>query len=91
MVDYFLDENRPETCAALGLDCRTCIERSAASVAHICHGLKPAGLQRMFVRIYTSPGCAHMAQPFQAAYDEFATPAMKPMLVAAGAASAVAA
>ncbi len=83
-VDHFLDENRPETCNALGLECRSCVERSASSVAHICHGLKPAAIAGMFVQIYVSPGCAHMAHAFEAAYYEACAPIRKPVLMAIG-------
>jgi hypothetical protein len=81
-MDYLLDENRPETCTALGLDCRTCMHKSATSVAHVCHGLESAGVQRIFARLYTSSGCAHMAGVFEAAYMEASNPVRKPVLVA---------
>ena len=87
LVDYFLDENRPETCSALGLECHTCVQRSAASVAHICHGLQASALAGMFGQIYASPGCAHMANSFEAAYYEACAPIRKPVLVAIGAAA----
>ncbi len=80
-MDYLLDENRPETCMALGLDCRTCIQKSASSVAHVCQGLEPSGIRRIFVQLYTSAGCAPMAGAFEAAYLETASPVRKPMLV----------
>ncbi len=88
LVDYFLDENRPETCSALGLECRTCVQRSAASVAHICHGLQPEAIAGMFPQIYSSPGCAHMAEAFAASYYEACAPIRKPVLVAMSATAA---
>jgi hypothetical protein len=87
-MDYLLDENRPETCLALGLDCHTCIQKSATSVAYVCHGLESPGIQRIFVRIYTSAGCAPMACAFEAAYLDVSTPVRKPVLVARSASSA---
>ena len=81
-MDYLLDENRPETCLALGLDCRTCIRKSASSVAYVCHGLEAGGIRRIFVQLYTSPGCAPMADAFEQAYVEASLPARKPVLVA---------
>ena len=81
-MDYLLDENRPETCLALGLDCRTCIRKSASSVAHVCHGLETGGIRRIFVQLYTSPGCAPMAGAFEQAYKEASMPARKPVLIA---------
>jgi hypothetical protein len=80
-MDYLLDENRPETCLALGLDCRTCIQKSASSVACVCHGLQPVGIFRIFEQLYTSPGCAPMAEAFESAYLEASSPIRKPVLV----------
>ena len=81
-MDYLLDENRPETCLALGLDCRTCIQKSASSVAHVCYGLESAGILRIFNQLYTSQGCAPMAESFEIAYLEASNPVRKPVLVA---------
>jgi hypothetical protein len=81
-MDYLLDENRPETCIALGLDCRTCVQKSASSVAHVCHGLEPVGIRRIFVQLYTSSGCAPMAEAFEIAYVEASNPVRKPVLIA---------
>lgn len=81
-MDYLLDENRPETCMALGLDCRTCVQKSASSVAHVCHGLESVGIQRIFTRLYTSPGCIPMAAAFEVAYLEASNPVRKPVMMA---------
>jgi hypothetical protein len=86
-MDYLIDENRPETCAALGLDCRTCVQKSASSVAHVCHGLESTGILRIFTHMYTSQGCSPMAAAFEAAYVEASTPVRKPVLVARAAGS----
>ena len=63
-------ENRPETCSALGLDCGACIHQAAASVARICQGLEPHGVQQIFLQLYPSQGCQPMAQAFELAYRE---------------------
>ncbi|HTP85708.1 MAG TPA: hypothetical protein VMJ34_02120 [Bryobacteraceae bacterium] len=81
-MDYLIDENRPETCLALGLDCRTCVHKSASSVAHVCHDLDSTGVRRIFERLYTSPGCAAMVGAFEQAYFDATPPARKPVLVA---------
>jgi hypothetical protein len=65
-----LDENRPEICSALGLDCGTCIHSAAASVARICHDLDGRGVQQIFVQLYPSSGCQPMARAFELAYQE---------------------
>ena len=83
-------ENRPETCSSLGLDCGTCIQRSASTAAAICPDLQPAGVHRIFFQLYPSPGCHPMAHAFMRAYDD-AGDAVKPMVVAARATAAAAA
>ena len=85
-----LTENRPETCASLGLKCSACVRQAAHSVAGVCRGLDPAGLQQVFVQLYPSPFCRPMAQAFAVAYlESSATP--KPILTFATAASAASA
>ena len=86
----FLNENRPETCSSLGLDCGTCIQRCAATTAAVCPGLQPAGVHRVFFQLFSSPGCHPMAHVFMRAYDEAITPS-KPMGVAVRASAAAAA
>jgi hypothetical protein len=81
-MDYLLDENRPETSLALGLDCRTCIQKSASSVEHVCPGMAGAGIQRIFGQLYTSAGCAPMAAAFEIAYMDASSPVRKPVAMA---------
>jgi hypothetical protein len=83
-------ENRPETCSSLGLDCASCIQRSASTSAAICPGLQPAGVHRIFFQLYSSPGCHPMAHAFMRAYSDAGTPS-KPMVVAVRATAAAAA
>ncbi|MBZ5608105.1 MAG: hypothetical protein LAP38_07605 [Acidobacteriia bacterium] len=84
-----LTENRPETCAALGLKCGACVRDTAASVAGICRGLQTDGIQQIFFQLYSSPGCRPMAQAFEMAYRESSQP-VQPMLTLVSAASAAA-
>jgi len=65
-----LNENCPDSCSKIGLDCGTCIHQSAASVATVCHGLDARGVQQLFVQLYSSPACHHMAPAFEQAYRE---------------------
>jgi hypothetical protein len=81
-----LTENRPETCATLGLDCGTCIHQSARSVAGICHGLGSASVQQIFFQLYPSIGCSPMAQAFELAYQAASSPEI-PLLALASAAA----
>lgn len=67
-MDLLAGDNRPETCSAMGLDCRTCIQRAAATVARICSGLSTSGAQEIFFQLYPSEGCAAMAPAFEAVY-----------------------
>ena len=69
-MDLLAGENRPETCAMLGLDCRICIHKVATSVARICAGLAPSGAQDLFFQLFPSPGCSPMASAFESAYRE---------------------
>ena len=69
-MDLWPTENRPEACAALGLDCGTCMRKSAASVARICSGLESQGVQQLFLQLYPSLGCRPMAAAFELAYRE---------------------
>ncbi|MGD0301360.1 MAG: hypothetical protein ABSE86_30145 [Bryobacteraceae bacterium] len=73
-MDLFVTENRPESCSALGLDCGTCTRRAASSVASICGGLDPQGVEQIFFQLYSSPGCRPMAQAFELAYLEATVP-----------------
>ena len=67
-MDLLWDDNRPETCLSLGLDCRTCVHKSAATVASVTPGLGMAGAHQMFFHIFSSPGCAPMAIAFAQSY-----------------------
>jgi hypothetical protein len=86
-MDSLAIENLPETCSTLGLECGACIRDAASSVASICGGLDPQGLRQIFFQLYSSPGCRPMAQAFESAYQERATPILIPALAAAAAAA----
>ena len=73
-MEVLPDDRSPAACLALGLDCLSCVERSAETVASICHGMTPAGVRSVFVQVYPSAGCAPMAFAFQSAYFETAAP-----------------
>ena len=73
-----LTENRPETCASLGLDCGTCVRQSAATVAHLCRDLQPSGVRQIFFQLYPSAGCHPMVHAFELSCLEAVAP-HKPM------------
>lgn len=73
-MDILLDDRSPAACLPLGLDCRSCVQRSAGTVAAICRGMTPEGVGRVFVQIYPSAGCAQMSVAFESAYYDAAAP-----------------
>jgi hypothetical protein len=85
-MDLFANENCPESCSTLGLDCDTCTRKAASSVASICGGLDPRGLKQVFFQLYASPGCRPMAQAFELAYQQATAPIELAALATAAAA-----
>jgi hypothetical protein len=85
-MELFTEPN-PDSCSRIGLDCGSCVRRSAASVAQICNGMETPALQLIFFQLYTSPGCFPMAQAFAVAYQESAPIQAEPALVFASAAA----
>lgn len=73
-MDVLLEDRCPAACLQLGLDCRSCVERSAGTIASVCRGMTPEGVGRIFTQIYPSTGCAPMAFAFQAAYFASSAP-----------------
>jgi len=67
-MDLLSDDRNPEMCRSFGLDCRTCVERAAGSVAAICRAMTEEGVRSIFIQLYGSPGCAPMAREFESAY-----------------------
>ena len=58
----------PRICHEVGLDCDTCTEATARSLAKVCKGLKGKLLGQLFVQIYTDPVCSKMHGRFADAY-----------------------
>jgi hypothetical protein len=58
----------PRICHEVGLDCETCTEATARSLAKVCKGLKGKLIGQLFVQIYTDPACSKMHVHFAAAY-----------------------
>jgi hypothetical protein len=58
----------PRICHEVGLDCETCTEATARSLAKICKGLKGKMIGQLFVQIYTEPACSKMHAHFAEAY-----------------------
>lgn len=53
-----------QSCAALGKDCRSCVQNNANVVALLCPSMDIPTVQQMFFRLYQHPGCAGMARTF---------------------------
>jgi hypothetical protein len=85
-MDLFAETN-PESCSQVGLDCGSCIHRSAANVAAICHGLAPSAVQQVFFQLFSSPGCHPMAHAFTLAYQESSVSQKQRVLAFASAAA----
>ena len=67
-MELLSDDRNPEMCRSFGMDCRTCVERSAGAVAAICRAMTEEGVHSIFTQLYGSPGCAPMAGEFESAY-----------------------
>lgn len=73
-MDISPDDRSPAFCLPLGLECRSCVQRSAGTVAAICHGMTPEGVEKIFGQIFPSAGCAQMSVTFESAYFDAAAP-----------------
>jgi hypothetical protein len=58
----------PRICHEVGLDCETCTEAAARSLAKVCKGLRGKTIGQLFVQIYTDPACSKMHGHFAEAY-----------------------
>jgi len=64
-----IEEQRPQECRRVGLDCRTCTSNSAASVAALCAHLNEDQQRNTFFRLYPDPGCSRAAHKFVSSYQ----------------------
>lgn len=62
------DLPKPESCYAAGLECRSCVQRSAANLAQICLNLSAEGVRNSFFKVYPDHACLPMARTFVRAY-----------------------
>ena len=67
-MDVF-EEHSPSRCDAVGLDCETCVSRSAREIAACCGSLQGDGLTKIFASLYPSGGCSPMNGLFSIAYQ----------------------
>lgn len=65
-----LENNYPQFCLNVGLDCETCTGETARQLAQTCRGLRGKMLGQLFVQIHQHPACARMHAHFAATYQE---------------------
>lgn len=59
---------KPESCFAAGLECRSCVQHSAANLAMICRNLQVEEVRDSFFKIYPDQACLPMSRTFARAY-----------------------
>ena len=69
-MDSALDNNFPQSCREVGLDCKTCTGATARELASVCKNLRGKMVAQLFVQLYPDPACAKMHAHFAAAYRE---------------------
>ena len=81
-----------EECAAVELECHSCVQGTGQNVASVCHGLGSKELQQVFFQIYPDPHCAPMRHAFERAYrEQFAARVERKPVAGTGRLAAVAA
>ena len=59
---------KPQSCYAVGLECRGCVRNSAANLAQICLDLSLEAVRVSFFKVYPDQACLPMARTFVRAY-----------------------
>ena len=62
------DLPKPASCRLAGLECRPCVQTSAANLASICRNLSASSLRESFLKIYPDQACVPMSRTFRRAY-----------------------
>ncbi len=62
------DLPKPDSCRLAGLECRPCVQNTAANLASVCQDLSLASLRDSFFKIYPDPACLAMSRVFARAY-----------------------
>jgi hypothetical protein len=77
------ENNYPELCLKVGLDCETCTGDTARQLAQSCHGLRGKMIGQLFIQIHPHPACARMHAHFASAYREAAAGPLETMAAVA--------
>jgi len=62
------DLPKPDSCRLAGLECRPCVQNTAANLASVCQDLSPTSLRDSFFKIYPDLACLEMSRVFGRAY-----------------------
>ncbi|PYT12682.1 MAG: hypothetical protein DMG59_22715 [Acidobacteria bacterium] len=63
-------DNYPQLCSEVGLDCETCTEHTARHLAAVCKGLRGKMVAQLFFQIHPHPACSRMHGHFTASYKK---------------------
>jgi hypothetical protein len=62
------ENNYPQFCSNVGLDCETCTGETARQLAQSCRGLQGKMISQLFVQIHQHSACSRMHTHFAASY-----------------------
>ena len=57
-----------DDCTAEGVDCQSCVEIAAQTMAAVCIELEGKSLERLFLQLYTKRNCRKMYRSFESSY-----------------------
>lgn len=70
---YITSENDyPQLCGQVGLDCHTCVQATGRELAKACKGLRGKMIGQLFVQIHPHSACSKMHLAFARSYHEAA-------------------
>lgn len=67
------NDDRRDECVQAALDCRTCIQASASSIARLSPDLSRTVLEQLFLQMYPHEACASNCDVFVRAYRQSGT------------------
>ena len=65
------ENNYPQLCFETGLNCHSCTEGTAQTLAQVCKGLRGKMIGQLFVQIHPHAACAPMHAHFARSYRSF--------------------
>lgn len=67
-MESLREDDRPQICWSVGLECGRCAAEAARKLAEICAGLTQDGLGRVFFQMFPDAACAPMHGHFVRSY-----------------------